>query len=132
MAADLRYKLIFTVPHAHLAACKGPIFATGAGTYPGGKYTNVSFDTPGTGYFTPTQQANPAVGVAGKSEKVDEMRVEVLCVGRNTMLAAVQALKRFFAPSPISACYFEYPSNEYLSAHPYEQVAYEVYRLEDV
>ena len=47
----------------------------------------------------------------GSLERVDEMRVEILCLGRQTMLQAVEAL---------------------LKAHPYEEPAYEVYKLEDV
>ncbi|MCJ1223988.1 adenine deaminase [Toensbergia leucococca] len=106
-----RYKLIFTVPHSSLSACKEAIFAAGAGTYPGGKYTRVCFEIPGTGYFTPGEGAVPNIGTVGKAERVEEMKVEILCVGREIMLGAVAALK---------------------SAHPYEEVAYEVYKMEDV
>lgn len=47
----------------------------------------------------------------GALEHVEEMKVEVFCVGRETMLDAVQAL---------------------IKAHPYEEPAYEVYKLEEV
>jgi len=106
-----RYKLVFTVVHPHLAACKEAIFAVGAGTYPGGKYSKCSFESPGFGYFTPGEGAVPNIGTVGRPEKTEEMRVEILCVGRDVMLKAVEALK---------------------SAHPYEEVAYEVYKMEDV
>ena len=59
----------------------------------------------------PVNGANPVIGTVGKLETVDEMKVEILCVGREVMLNAVKAL---------------------IKAHPYEQVAYDVYKLEDV
>lgn len=90
-----RYKLVFTVPHSSLEACKDAIFAVGAGAYPGGKYSNVCFEIPGIGQFRPGEGAKPNIGTVGQLEKVEEMRVEVLCVGRDVMLDAVQALKRY-------------------------------------
>jgi len=71
----------------------------------------VSFESSGTGQFLPGEGAVPNIGAVGKLERVEEMRVEVLCVGRDVMVGAVGALKK---------------------AHPYEEVAYEVYKLEDV
>ena len=109
-AAD-RYKLVFFVPHANLETCKEAIFGTGAGSFPGGKYTNTCFQSPGTGQFLPGGDANPNIGVVGTLERVEEMKVEILCVSRQTMLDAVKAL---------------------VKAHPYEEPAYEVYKLEDV
>jgi hypothetical protein len=55
--------------------------------------------------------ANPNIGAVGTLEHVEEMKVEILCVGRQTMLDAVKEL---------------------VKAHPYEEPAYEVYKLEDV
>lgn len=106
-----RYKLAFFVPHPSLEACKEAIFNTGAGTFPGGKYTKVCFQTPGTGQFLPGADAIPNIGTVGTLERVEEMKVEMLCVGRQTMLDAVNAL---------------------IKAHPYEVPAYEVYKLENV
>ena len=71
----------------------------------------VSFETPGKGQFMPSEGAHPNIGAVGELTKVDEMKVEVLCVGGDVMVGAVDALKR---------------------AHPYEEPAYEVYALEDV
>ncbi len=90
-----RYKLIFTVPHSSLEVCKNSIFAVGAGTYPGGKYKNVCFEIPGRGQFLPGQGAKPNIGAVNKLEKVEEMRVEILCVGDDVMRAAVNALQRY-------------------------------------
>lgn len=106
-----RYKLIFFVPHSSLEACKDAVFATGAGVFPGGKYSRTCFQTSGIGQFLPAEGANPNIGAVGTVEHVEEMKVEILCVGRKTMLDAVQAL---------------------LQAHPYEVPAYEVYKMEQV
>lgn len=106
-----RYKLVFFVPHPNLEACKDAIFDTGAGSFPGGKYTKTCFQSPGTGQFLPGGGANPNIGAVGTLEHVEEMKVEILCVGRQTMLDAVTAL---------------------IKAHPYEEPAYEVYKLENV
>jgi hypothetical protein len=106
-----RYKLVFTVPHPHLQACKEALFATGAGQWPNGKYSQVCFEIPGTGQFMPMEGAVPNIGAVGRVERVEEMRVEMICVGETIMRDAVKALN---------------------NTHPYEEVAYEVYRMEDV
>lgn len=106
-----KYKLVFFVPHSHLAACKEAVFETGAGSYPQGKYSKVCFQSPGVGEFLPGKGATPHIGTVGSLEKVEVMRVEILCLGRHTMLQAVEAL---------------------LKAHPYEEPAYEVYKMENV
>lgn len=94
MSAPTRYKLFFTVPPSDLEACKSALFAAGAGTYPGGKYTHVSFETTGTGQFRPDEGAKPAVGEVGALERVEEVKCEVLCVGEEVMRRAVGELKR--------------------------------------
>ncbi|KAF7718937.1 Ngg1p interacting factor 3, NIF3 family protein [Penicillium ucsense] len=106
-----RYKLIFYVPLEHLEQCKEAVFAVGAGCFPGGKYSKCCFQTQGQGQFLPSDGANPAIGAVDQLEQVEEMKVEVMCVGRSVMLDAVREL---------------------IKAHPYEEVAYEVYRMENV
>ncbi|KAL4901118.1 hypothetical protein BDW74DRAFT_182212 [Aspergillus multicolor] len=106
-----KFKLIFHVPPSALEATKAAIFAAGAGRYPGpGNYTECCWVTTGTGQFRPGDAANPAIGVVGELEKIEELRVETLCVGVETTKKAVEALKR---------------------AHPYEEPSYGVFRLED-
>ncbi|RPB29151.1 hypothetical protein L211DRAFT_855205 [Terfezia boudieri ATCC MYA-4762] len=105
-----RYKLIFYTPLPPLEKIKSALFAAGAGTHPDGKYTHVSFESRGTTQFMPRASANPHTGTVGDIEKVEEMRVEVLCAGEAVVKEAVEALKR---------------------EHPYEEVAYEVYKMED-
>lgn len=111
IAVPERYKLIFFVPLSHLEPCKEAIFTTGAGSFPGGKYTKCAFQTRGTGQFLPNEGADPAIGVVGALEQCEELKVEIMCLGRDVMLNAVKELVR---------------------AHPYEEVAYEVYRMENV
>lgn len=48
----------------------------------------------GTGQFRPGDAANPHIGTVGQLEEVPEARVETLCVGADTVRAAVEALKR--------------------------------------
>lgn len=103
-----RYKLIFYVPIAAAQAVKQAVFATGAGTV--GHYEHVAFQVKGQGEFRPTKSAKPHIGEPGKEEKVDEYKVEILCSDEENARAAVRELKK---------------------AHPYEEVAYEVYRVED-
>ncbi|KAI1931990.1 hypothetical protein LOZ58_005558 [Ophidiomyces ophidiicola] len=104
-----KYKLVFFAPLSHVETCKEAVFATGAGTQ--GNYSKACFQSLGTGQFLPQDGANPHIGKLGVVEKVEEMRVELLCVGRETMLKAVEAL---------------------LKAHPYEEPGWEVYKLENV
>ena len=111
MANPTRYKLVFTVPHDHKEACKDALFAAGAGQWPNGKYSRVCFEIPGKGQFMPMGGAVPNIGDVGKLEFVEEMRIEMICVGEDVMKKAVGELKK---------------------AHPYEEPAYDVYKMEDV
>lgn len=103
-----RYKLAFYVPIAHAVAVKRAIFATGAGSI--GNYRNCAFQVKGEGQFSPMEGANPAIGEVGKEETVEEYKVEILCSDEENTRNAVKELKK---------------------AHPYEEVAYEVYKVED-
>ncbi|KAJ9651841.1 hypothetical protein H2198_008906 [Neophaeococcomyces mojaviensis] len=107
----IHYQLQFYVPKADTDKVLAAVHAAGAGKYPGGLYGECAFIYPGTGSFRPLENANPAIGKVGDLEKVEENKVEVLCIGRECMLDAVKALKE---------------------AHPYEQVAYFVFRAENV
>ncbi|KAJ6257801.1 hypothetical protein Dda_7590 [Drechslerella dactyloides] len=110
-SAPARFKLVFLVPIPALEACKTAVFAAGAGRYPGpGNYTECAWVSVGTGQFRPGDTANPHLGEVGKLEKVEEARVETLCMGEDIARKAVQALK---------------------SAHPYEEPAYDVIKVEN-
>ncbi len=96
------YKLVFYVPINEAEKVKNAVFSTGAGTI--GHYGNCSWETPGIGQFKPLTGSNPAIGLKNKLERVEELRVEILCTEQN-INAAVSSMKK---------------------AHPYEVPAYEV------
>lgn len=94
VSAAARFKLVFFVPLPALEACKAAIFAAGAGRYPGpGNYTECCWTAVGTGQFRPGDTANPHIGSVGVLEKVEEARVETLCLGEDVARKAVEALK---------------------------------------
>ncbi|KAI1448315.1 GTP cyclohydrolase 1 type 2/Nif3 [Annulohypoxylon stygium] len=110
-AATKSFTLIFYAPVSAVQACKTAIFAAGAGRYPGpGNYTECCWSTSGTGQFRPGDAANPHIGKVGALEETPEVRVETLCVGEDVVKGAVAALK---------------------GAHPYEEPAYHVIKLEN-
>ncbi|KAG9192011.1 hypothetical protein G6011_10745 [Alternaria panax] len=96
MASNLqKFKLVFFVPPSAVDACKTAIFGAGAGRFPGpAGYTECCFTSRGTGQFRPGDAANPHTGKVGDLEQVDECRVEAICMGRDTAVNAVEALKK--------------------------------------
>lgn len=100
-------KLVTFVPVTHTENVVNAMHEAGAGNI--GNYTHCSFRVAGTGAFLPGDDANPAVGVKGKLEKVNEDRVEVIFPA-HLQQALLAALKK---------------------AHPYEEVAYYVTALEN-
>jgi hypothetical protein len=103
-----RRKLVWFVPEDALEATRTAVFAAGAGRI--GEYERCSWYTAGTGTFEPREGAEPAIGEVGREERVAELRVETV-VSAERAAAAVRAL---------------------LAAHPYEEVAYELYPLVEV
>ena len=101
------FKLSFFVPETHLDAVKQPVFATGAGKI--GNYDQCCWQVLGEGQFRPLPGSNPFVGEQAQLETVKEYKVEMVC-DETIISAAVAALKL---------------------AHPYEEPAYDVIRLED-
>ncbi len=100
------YKVIVFVPVADEAAVRKAMSEAGAGGV--GDYRECSFSSPGTGGFLPVEGAHPTIGRVGERAEVDERRLEMLVPGRS--LAAVLAAMR--------------------SAHPYEEPAADVIKLE--
>ncbi|WP_114417572.1 YqfO family protein [Marinospirillum perlucidum] len=101
------YKLAFYVPEEAAEVVKQAVFATGAGRL--GDYAECCFQTPGQGQFRPLEGANPHLGKNGQLEKVAELKVELLCP-QDLIKEALAAIK---------------------SSHPYEEPAYEVWKLEN-
>jgi hypothetical protein len=98
-------KLVWFVPEDALEATRDAVFAAGAGRI--GDYERCSWYATGTGTFLPRAGAEPTIGEVGREERVPELRVETVVPVALTA-EVVRAL---------------------LAAHPYEEVAYELYPL---
>ncbi|MBW7458743.1 Nif3-like dinuclear metal center hexameric protein [Paenibacillus sepulcri] len=103
---DKLFKLVVFVPAAHEDAVLQAIWNAGAGET--GNYSCSSFKLEGTGTFLPGAQAQPFIGKHGQLEQVSEVRVETI-VPQSLQRKVVQAM---------------------IKAHPYEEVAYDLYPLE--
>jgi hypothetical protein len=98
-------KLVWFVPEEALDATRDAVFRAGGGVI--GDYERCSWYTKGAGTFLARAGAAPAVGEVGEEEHVEEYRVEVV-VPEESVAAAVDALRQ---------------------AHPYEEVAFDLYPL---
>lgn len=77
VAYESTYKLlVLYTPLEHAEQMRAALHKAGAGQV--GDYDNVSYTSIGTGRFTPTSKANPAIGMTNQSEQVSEERTEVL------------------------------------------------------
>lgn len=102
------YKLNFFVPSEDKERVKETLFAIGVGRY--NNYECCSFETLGTGQFKPINKAHPHIGELNKIEHVEEYKVEMICE-EALIKKAIEVLKE---------------------THPYEEVAYEVFKMEKV
>ncbi|MEN2282745.1 Nif3-like dinuclear metal center hexameric protein [Algoriphagus sp. SE2] len=100
-------KLEFFVPPSGKDKVLKAIHTAGAGKI--GEYSECSFQTKGTGSFTPSQNANPAIGEKGKAESLEEIKIEVLVPNHQ-----------------IGKILGELKTN-----HPYEEVAYYLTNIEN-
>ena len=96
------------MPADALDSTRSAVFDAGGGRI--GEYERCSWYTAGTGTFLGGEETGPAVGQRGREEHVAELRVETV-VPEDRLEATVAALKL---------------------AHPYEELAYDVYPLVDV
>lgn len=101
-------KLVCFCPSQKTDTVLNAMFDAGAGSI--GNYSNCSFKSSGEGTFMPNAEANPFTGVSGELSKESEDRLEVL-VSNHKISDVVQAM---------------------IGAHPYEEVAYEVYPISNV
>jgi hypothetical protein len=104
-AAESQLKFVVFVPPEDGERVRRAAIEAGAGHI--GAYSSCSFQSTGMGTFVPGPNANPAVGARGKLQEVAETRLELLVPERELkgVIAAV------------------------LEAHPYEEVAYDIYPL---
>ena len=100
------FKLCYFVPESHLEATKLAVFNAGAGKI--GDYDQCAWQCKGQGQFRPLEGSNPFLGQKDELEVVNEFKVELVCAEAKIQ-GAIEALKQ---------------------AHPYEEPAYEVFRLE--
>jgi hypothetical protein len=101
----MKYKLVVFVPREALDAVRDAVFAAGAGRI--GQYERCSWYTDGTGTFLGGEGSSPAVGQAGREERVAELRLETVLPAER-LDEVVAALRE---------------------AHPYEEPAFDVYPL---
>ncbi len=104
---DHLLKLVVFVPQDVLERVKKALGNAGAGTI--GLYSHCSFGVAGNGSFRPLAGAHPSLGNVGRDNQVDEVRLEVEV--RKTDLRKV--------------------SEAMIAAHPYEEVAYDIYELKN-
>ena len=100
------YKLVFYVPVDDLEKVKSAVFSTCADKI--GEYDQCCWQVMGQGQFRPLEDSQPSIGKRHQLTKVDEYRVELVCANE-LVSAAIAALKK---------------------SHPYEEPAYDVWRLE--
>ena len=100
-------KLVTFIPTDHLDKVREELFAAGAGAI--GNYDKCSFSSDGTGTFRGGDEANPYVGEVGEFHFEKESRFETI-IPRHLKNKVVNAL---------------------LKSHPYEEVAYDIYPVEN-
>lgn len=98
-------KLVVYIPESHVEPVRQSISEAGAGHI--GKYSHCTFQTAGIGTFLPLEGSAPFIGEQGKLEYVPEYRLETI-------------MPETIAQQVVSAM---------LEAHPYEEVAYDLYPL---
>lgn len=98
-------KLVTYVPVSHVDQVRNALFHAGAGNI--GNYSECSFNTDGTGTFKGNEDSDPYVGEPGIRHTERETRIETIYPARleSKILMAL------------------------MLAHPYEEVAYDLYAL---
>lgn len=102
------YKICFYAPVAHVENVKNAMFASGAGKF--GNYSCCAWQVLGEGQFMPLTGSQAFIGEKDKIEKVSEYKVEMICEDKY-IKNVIAAMKK---------------------AHPYEEPAYQVLRIEDI
>ena len=101
-------KLVVFVPISHVDAVRQAMGEAGAGKI--GNYDFCSFSSRGIGRFRGNENSNPTIGKAGEFESVEEERIEVV-VPREILKDVVEKMK---------------------AVHPYEEVAFDIYPIENL
>lgn len=101
-------KIVVFVPETHTDIVREAMGKAGAGKI--GNYSHCTFSTKGVGRFKPEMGANPHIGEVGKSEEVEEERIETVC-SREKLQEVLRAIKE---------------------VHPYDEIALDVYPLDNI
>lgn len=100
-------KLAVFVPNDHIASVQNALFAAGCGDI--GNYAECSFLSEGTGTYKGNASANPYAGERGKRHLEPETKLETI-FPEHLQRGVISTL---------------------LEHHPYEEVAYDIYHLEN-
>ncbi|NLZ51990.1 MAG: Nif3-like dinuclear metal center hexameric protein [Thermoanaerobacteraceae bacterium] len=100
-------KLAVFVPRGYEDAVRNAICDAGAGHI--GNYSHCSFSTDGFGTFKPLEGTNPFIGEHNKLQRADEIRIETI-VPESLQKKVISAM---------------------IKAHPYEEVAFDIYPLDN-
>jgi dinuclear metal center YbgI/SA1388 family protein len=101
-------KLVTYIPESSLEKVREALFEAGAGVT--GNYDKCGFAAPGTGSFRANENSKPFIGEKGKIHFEKEVRFETVLFS-HLKEKVIKAL---------------------LDIHPYEEVAYDIYNLENV
>ncbi len=99
------YKISVYVPENSVEKVKQALFDAGAGRI--GNYDSCCWQTAGIGQFRPLENSNPAIGSIQQLEQVNEIKIELVCAD-DLVKPAIRAMRL---------------------AHPYEEPAFDVWRL---
>lgn len=99
-------KIVTYVPESHLDVVREAMCTAGGGHI--GGYSHCTFQTPGERTFLPLDGTSPYIGTQGVLEKTSEVRVETIAPAGNVE-RVIKAIK---------------------NSHPYEEVAYDIYPVE--
>lgn len=100
-------KLVVFVPKEAEVKVREALGKAGAGAV--GKYSHCSFSSEGTGRFLPEDGSHPTIGQIGQLEAVSEVRIETI-------------FPKTIEKKVLSVMF---------KAHPYEEVAYDIYSLDN-
>lgn len=104
---SLLKKLVTFCPVEHAEELKEALFAAGAGNI--SNYSECSFNATGTGTFKGNEHTDPFVGEPGIRHHEEEIRIETVFIAQNERKILLALLEN----------------------HPYEEVAYDIYQLEN-
>jgi len=102
------YKLVVFVPEDHLENIKKVLYKNDAGRL--GSYSHSGFSVKGKGTFKPLSDSDPFIGEKDKVNEVKEYRLETIVPAEKADKIAAEVIKQ----------------------HPYEEPAWDLYKLENI